>query len=311
MSTKNKIYLKVIINILFFSIIIYFLQKKIDFHTLSNVLLEFNIKYIFIFYPLFFLFLFLVFMRFNEVLKIYFTNYKHTSILKIISNATILSSTLPAGIFIADVFKLISLRKIINKSSYKKLAVVIFTDRFMGLVALIFLSSISMLFTFDEKFFSPKFTFLQSFFNYSLFLFLFLLPLFIICLRKNLFNLFRFKILKKINFKIFFLSIIMQLILSFCLFLSFYIFGLEINFFIVLYMSGLIAILNLLPISIGVIGSRELGFILFFNFLNDLDREIVLVSSVFFGLSYILSVLFFNLLVYIYLYIQSKPMNSL
>ena len=311
MSTKNKIYLKVIINILFFSIIIYFLQKKINFHTLSNVLTELNVKYIFIFYPLFFIFLVLVFIRFNQVLKIYYTNYKPISVLKIISNGTILSSILPAGLFIADLFKLICLKKIINKSSYKKLSIVIFTDRFMGLVALFFLSSISMLFTFDEKFFSPKFTILQSFFNYSLFLFLFLLPLLIICLRKNIFNLLRFKMLKKINFKIFFLSIIMQLILSFCLFLSFYIFGLQINFFIVLYMSGLIALINLIPLSIGVIGSRELGYILFFNFLNDLNREIVLVSSVFFGFNYILSVLFFNLLIYIYLYTQSKPMNSL
>ena len=140
MSTKNKIYLKVIINILFFSTIIYFLQKKIDLHTLSNVLDEFNVKYFFIFYPLFFLFLFLVFIRFNQILKIYYTNYNHTSILKIISNATILSSTLPAGLFIADIFKLVSLKKLINKSSYKNLSVVIFTDRFMGLVALIFLS---------------------------------------------------------------------------------------------------------------------------------------------------------------------------
>ena len=76
-------------------------------------------------------------------------------------------------------------------------------------------------------------------------------------------------------------------------------------------MSGLIALINLLPVSIGVIGSRELGFILFFNFLNDLDREIVLVGSVFFGLNYILSVLVFNLLVYFYIYTQSKSIDYL
>lgn len=267
---RNKIINFLIV--LFITTASLFVLKKInllDFNEIIKIVIN-NYLAIIACFILYFITLLLGTLRYKIILFGSNFNIKFKDCFKINSSSIFYGQWFPGNAAFIELFRIFFLQNFIFIKKKEAIYISLY-DRFIGLISFFYFSLFSIFFLFDV--------------NKSLFgIFFIIFSIILILLPKIFFKIFKIKH-KSFSLLIVPYELLLSLFISFIIILNFYLLSisanLEIKFIEIAILMPLIAIINILPIGINLIGGNQIGFLFIFSLFLEKSNGIVSVSMIF------------------------------